>query len=119
MKELATVKRNQKGYVLKIGNVIFAREGDSCPHKWYGKQWTSYNMKQTARRINRIAKEDTVFTTTQVSEILKVSSQTVVRWCNEKKIKCYRIPGSRNRQITLASLKLFMSVHGFPESLLR
>jgi excisionase family DNA binding protein len=53
-----------------------------------------------------------VFTTGQVAKICKVSGRTVANWCDNNKIKWYRIPGSRERRIVREHLLPFLKERG-------
>jgi two-component system OmpR family response regulator len=55
-----------------------------------------------------------VFTTGQVAKILRVSQQTVIRCTKQGTLKFYRIPGSRHRRFSLASVQEFMRDNNIP-----
>jgi excisionase family DNA binding protein len=117
MKELATLKKSRDKYVLKIANIIFAEEGQIYSRS--KKRWTKAKMKKAADHINKTVQEKRIYTTTEVGKIFNVSAQTVVRWCNDKRINYYRMPGSNKRQITIEALHTFIKDNGFPEGLLK
>ena len=56
----------------------------------------------------------TVFTTGEVSQICKVSQQTVIRCFDSNRLKGFRVPGSRFRRIPRESLLTFMKTNGIP-----
>ncbi|MHC4063561.1 MAG: response regulator [Planctomycetota bacterium] len=55
-----------------------------------------------------------VYTTGEVSQICRVSQQTVIRCFDAGKLKGFRVPGSRFRRIPRESLISFMKEHGIP-----
>lgn len=55
-----------------------------------------------------------VYTTGEVSQICKVSQQTVIRCFDSGKLKGFRVPGSKFRRIPRDSLLNFMKEHDIP-----
>ncbi|MFG0294089.1 MAG: response regulator [Phycisphaerales bacterium JB065] len=55
-----------------------------------------------------------VLTTGEVAKICNVAPRTVSKWFDSGQIKGYRIPGSKDRRIPVASLIQFMKDHGIP-----
>ena len=55
-----------------------------------------------------------VYTTGEVSQICKVSQQTVIRCFDSGKLKGFRVPGSKFRRIPRESLLNFMKEHEIP-----
>jgi|TARA_B100001059_G_scaffold175883_1_gene176271 excisionase family DNA binding protein len=58
--------------------------------------------------------EKDVLTTGEVAKICNVASRTVSKWFDSGQIQGYRIPGSKDRRIPVASLVTFMKEHGIP-----
>jgi excisionase family DNA binding protein len=58
--------------------------------------------------------EKDVLTTGEVAKICNVASRTVSKWFDSGQLKGYRIPGSKDRRIPVASLLKFMKSHGIP-----
>ena len=55
-----------------------------------------------------------VLTTGEVAKICNVASRTVSKWFDSGQLRGYRIPGSKDRRIPVASLRKFMKNHGIP-----
>ncbi|MCP4757922.1 MAG: response regulator [Planctomycetes bacterium] len=55
-----------------------------------------------------------VFTTGEVAKICNVAARTVSKWFDSGQLQGYRIPGSKDRRIPVASLMQFMKAHGIP-----
>ena len=55
-----------------------------------------------------------VFTTGEVAKICNVAARTVSKWFDSGQLQGYRIPGSKDRRIPVASLVQFMKDHGIP-----
>jgi excisionase family DNA binding protein len=55
-----------------------------------------------------------VFTTGQVAKICQVAPRTVSKWCDNKLLICYRIPGGVDRRIPEQDLRDFLKEHGMP-----
>lgn len=55
-----------------------------------------------------------VLTTGDVARLCHVAPRTVSKWFDTGKLRGYRIPGSRDRRIPLATLMAFMRAHGIP-----
>ena len=58
--------------------------------------------------------EKDVFTTGEVAKICNVAARTVSKWFDSGQLEGYRIPGSKDRRIPVASLTRFMKSHGIP-----
>ncbi len=58
--------------------------------------------------------EKDVLTTGEVAKICNVASRTVSKWFDSGQLRGYRIPGSKDRRIPVASLVKFMKSHGIP-----
>ncbi len=58
--------------------------------------------------------EKDVLTTGEVAKICNVASRTVSKWFDSGQLRGYRIPGSKDRRIPVASLLKFMKSHGIP-----
>lgn len=58
--------------------------------------------------------EKDVLTTGEVAKICNVASRTVSKWFDSGQLRGYRIPGSKDRRIPVASLRKFMKSHGIP-----
>jgi len=58
--------------------------------------------------------EKDVLTTGEVAKICNVASRTVSKWFDSGQLRGYRIPGSKDRRIPVASLVRFMKSHGIP-----
>ena len=61
-----------------------------------------------------MAKGNNVLTTGDVARICRVAPRTVQKWFDTGLLKGYRIPGSRDRRITIAELKCFIKAHNMP-----
>jgi len=61
-----------------------------------------------------MAKGKKILTTGDVAEICNVASRTVHKWFDSGLLAGYRIPGSRDRRITIGELKRFMQEHNMP-----
>ena len=59
-----------------------------------------------------------VYTTGSVARIFGVNINTVIKWFDEGKIEGFRLPGSNDRRIPVASLRRFMNENGIPLDLL-
>lgn len=55
-----------------------------------------------------------VFTTGEVARLCHVNIRTVIRWIDAGQLKGYRIPGSRDRRVTRATLVEFMRAYELP-----
>ena len=55
-----------------------------------------------------------VLTTGEVARACHVAPRTVSKWFDTGRLKGYRIPGSRDRRIPMASLVSFMRAHEMP-----
>jgi excisionase family DNA binding protein len=55
------------------------------------------------------------YTTHEISRILKVDFTTVIDWCDQTKLLCYRTPGG-HRRVRPDDLYAFMRRFGFPMS---
>ena len=55
-----------------------------------------------------------VLTTGEVAKICNVASRTVSKWFDSGQLDGYRIPGSKDRRIPVASLMTFMKAHNIP-----
>jgi excisionase family DNA binding protein len=55
-----------------------------------------------------------VFTTGQISKLVRVAPRTVSKWFDDGKLKGYRIPGSNDRRIPRDSLVQFLKKHNMP-----
>jgi len=55
-----------------------------------------------------------VFTVNQVSELCKVSPQTIVNWIESGKLNAYKTPGG-HRRITKSDLEEFLKAHNMPD----
>lgn len=56
----------------------------------------------------------TTYTTGQVAKVCRVSTATVLKWCDSGILRCFRIPGSRDRRIPGEYLAEFLKQHGMP-----
>ncbi|WP_428388634.1 response regulator [Mucisphaera sp.] len=61
-----------------------------------------------------MAKQKDILTTGEVAKICNVAPRTVSKWFDSGQLKGYRIPGSKDRRIPLASLVKFMKQHQIP-----
>lgn len=59
-----------------------------------------------------------IYTTGQVSKVLKVAPRTVSKWFDSGRLKGYRIPGSQDRRIPRDSLIRFMIANNVPLELI-
>ena len=55
-----------------------------------------------------------VYTATEAAKVCRVAPTTVAKWCDRGRLKCYRIPGSRDRRIPKEYLLKFLREHGMP-----
>ena len=55
----------------------------------------------------------TSYSTHQVARIVGVSSPTVIKWCNDGLLDCFRTPGG-HRRISATALQIFASRHNYP-----
>jgi DNA-binding transcriptional MerR regulator len=53
-------------------------------------------------------------TTGEAAKIFRVACKTVSNWCDEGKLRSYRIPYSKDRRITIRSIIEFANEHQFP-----
>jgi len=60
-----------------------------------------------------------VFTTGEVAKVCSVAPRTVAKWCDQGRIKCFRIPGSKDRRITEEWLIAFLNEHQGMEHLIK
>ena len=63
-----------------------------------------------------MAKGKKVLTTGQVAEICNVACRTVQKWFDSGLLAGYRIPGSRDRRITITEMRRFIREHNIPVS---
>jgi excisionase family DNA binding protein len=56
-------------------------------------------------------KNKQVFTTGEVAHIFQVSSRTAAKWIDSGQLVGYKIPGSRDRRVTVESLMAFAKVN--------
>jgi excisionase family DNA binding protein len=54
------------------------------------------------------------YTTGDVARICQVTKRTVIQWIDSGKLQGYRIPGSRHRRVSAASLQAFLRAHRIP-----
>ena len=59
-----------------------------------------------------------VFTTGTVSKMISVSARTVALWIDNKLLKGYTVPGSKDRRVSRAALVDFMMANDVPIRLL-
>lgn len=59
-------------------------------------------------------KQKDILTTGEVAKICNVAPRTVSKWFDSGQLKGYRIPGSKDRRIPLATLMQFMKAHNIP-----
>lgn len=64
-------------------------------------------------RTSTVRKQN-VFLPSQVARLLRCSPRTVVKWCDQGRLPCYRLPGSQDRRITRQALIEFVAQHGLP-----
>ena len=69
--------------------------------------------------MNKNGRQKTVFTTGEVARLLGVNINTVIKWFEEGKLQGFRLPGSNDRRIPLASLRKFMVTNSIPMDLLQ
>lgn len=55
-----------------------------------------------------------ILTTGEVAKICNVAPRTVSKWFDSGQLRGYRIPGSKDRRIPMASLVRFMKAHNIP-----
>ncbi len=53
-------------------------------------------------------------TTGEVARICNVAARTVSKWIDAGRLEGYRIPGSKDRRVHVATLEAFMRAHGIP-----
>ena len=61
-----------------------------------------------------MSKGRNVFTTGEVAKICYVAPRTVSQWVDRKLLKGYRLPGSKDRRITIPELVAFMKKYEIP-----
>jgi excisionase family DNA binding protein len=61
-----------------------------------------------------MARQKDVLTTGEVARICSVAPRTVSKWFDSGQLHGYRIPGSKDRRIPVASLVRFMKQHHIP-----
>lgn len=61
-----------------------------------------------------MSRQKDVLTTGEVAKICNVAPRTVSKWFDAGQLRGYRIPGSKDRRIPLASLVRFMKQHNIP-----
>lgn len=61
-----------------------------------------------------MARQKDILTTGEVAKICNVAPRTVSKWFDSGQLRGYRIPGSKDRRIPLASLIRFMKQHNIP-----
>ena len=59
-------------------------------------------------------KQKDILTTGEVAKICNVAPRTVSKWFDSGQLRGYRIPGSKDRRIPMASLIRFMKQHSIP-----
>lgn len=57
-----------------------------------------------------------LLTTGQVSQICGVASRTVTKWIDSGKLDGFKIPGSKDRRVTIECLNRFMRANNMPMS---
>ena len=55
-----------------------------------------------------------LWTLEEVAEYLRVSTATVRRWTNARKLACYRLGGNRERRFSREAVLAFVEEHGQP-----
>lgn len=55
-----------------------------------------------------------IYTIGQVAKIAGVSSRTAQKWCDDGRLKHYRIPGSQDRRVERGKLIAFLKEYGLP-----
>lgn len=65
-------------------------------------------------REQSLLNDKEVLTTGEVAKICNVASRTVSKWFDTGQLKGYRIPGSKDRRIPVATLLDFMRKHNIP-----
>jgi len=61
-----------------------------------------------------MSRQKDILTTGEVAKICNVAPRTVSKWFDSGQLRGYRIPGSKDRRIPLASLVKFMKQHNIP-----
>lgn len=61
-----------------------------------------------------MSRQKDVLTTGEVAKICNVAPRTVSKWFDSGQLRGYRIPGSKDRRIPVASLARFMKQHNIP-----
>jgi len=61
-------------------------------------------MKNTERTL----------TTGAIAKLMDVAPRTVSKWCDTGKLKCYRLPASRDRRVLWDDLRRFSAEYGVP-----
>lgn len=54
-------------------------------------------------------------TTSEVAEKLMISVSAVIKMCNRKIIKSWRVPGSKHRRISREAVRQYLKKEGWPE----
>lgn len=54
------------------------------------------------------------FTTGDIAKIFNVAPRTVSKWADSGKLECYKLPGSKHRRVTKASLDKFAKENDLP-----
>lgn len=57
---------------------------------------------------------DEVFTTGEVARRCHVSSRTAAKWIDKGLLKGWRIPGGKDRRVSMSELVRFLEEHGMP-----
>ncbi len=65
-------------------------------------------------RSSRMSRQKDILTTGEVAKICNVAPRTVSKWFDSGQLRGYRIPGSKDRRIPMASLVRFMKAHNIP-----
>jgi len=55
-----------------------------------------------------------IFTTAQISKIVRVAPRTVATWIDTGTLKGYRLPGSLHRRVLRDDLEQFLKDHAMP-----
>ena len=55
------------------------------------------------------------YTTGEIARICQVSKRTVILWIDGGRLRGYRIPGSRHRRVSVASLRKFLRSNKLPD----
>ncbi|MFO0894967.1 MAG: excisionase family DNA-binding protein [Phycisphaerales bacterium] len=65
-------------------------------------------------RSNPFGNGKDVLTTGEVAKICNVAARTVSKWIDSGRLEGYRIPGSKDRRVPVATLLGFMKKHNIP-----